>query len=127
MIAWNQYKLEAQQRGSLALEVYVVVSEPATDGERVRELLPEHLRYQQELENQGLLMFAGPVSVSEGEKMNGTGMIVYRAESLEHATQLAQQDPMHEKEARTFTIRRWLINEGSLNLTVNLAAQRVLL
>ncbi|MBM7038481.1 YciI family protein [Vibrio ulleungensis] len=125
MVAWNQYKLEAQERGALALEVYVVHSTPAAEMEVIKQNLPEHLKYQRQLEADGLLMLAGPLSSAEGEEMNGTGFIVYRATSLEHATQLAQDDPMHQSNARSFAVKRWLINEGSFNLSVKLAAQSV--
>jgi uncharacterized protein YciI len=125
MVAWNQYKLEAKERGALALEVYVVLSTPAAEMEVIKQSLPEHLKYQRQLEADGLLMLAGPLSSAEGEEMNGTGFIVYRATSLEHATQLAQDDPMHQSNARSFTVKRWLINEGSFNLSVKLAAQSV--
>ena len=67
------------------------------------------------------------MSDESGEEMQGRGMIVYRARSLQHARELAENDPMHRAGARSFTLRKWLINEGSLTLSVRLSAQAVAL
>jgi uncharacterized protein YciI len=67
------------------------------------------------------------MSDETGEHMQGVGMIVYRAESLEAARALADGDPMHKSGARSYTLRRWMINEGSLNLSVGLSTKQVTL
>lgn len=113
MVAWADYKLHARERGSFALELYVVVSTPVKSPEALREILPEHLAYQAAQEAAGTLALAGPLSDYSGEEMRGEGLIVYRAASLESATRIAENDPMHLTGARKFTIRRWLLNEGS--------------
>ena len=70
-------------------------------------------------------MFAGPLSDESGTQMQGTGMLILRAESFDAAKALAENDPMHISGARSFTLRKWLINEGSLTVSVNLANQSV--
>lgn len=125
MPLWKDYKAEAKARGALAHELYVVQSTPAGSPEKVRAVLPEHLAYQAEQEAAGNLFLAGPMSDETGDQMQGVGLIIYRAESLNAARSLAENDPMHSKGARSFTLRRWLINEGSLSLSVNLSAQTV--
>lgn len=125
MPAWNEYKSIAQERGALAHELYVVFSEPAASPEQMKEQLPGHLAYQGEQEKAGNLVMAGPMSDPTGEQMQGVGMIIYRAESLEAARKLAEGDPMHSSGTRTFVIRRWLVNEGSLSINVKLSAQSV--
>ena len=127
MVAWADYKAEAKSRGALALELYVASSVPAKEPQDVKASLPEHLAYQAELERAGTLAFAGPMSDETGEHMQGVGMIVYRAESLEAARALADGDPMHKSGARSYTLRRWMINEGSLNLSVGLSIKQVTL
>ncbi|MDA8584756.1 YciI family protein [Rhodobacteraceae bacterium] len=123
MPAWNDYKTEAKSRGALAFELYAVRSVPAKDPAAVRANLPDHLAYQGEQERAGALFLAGPMSDETGEQMEGMGLIIYRAASLEDAREIAENDPMHKSGARTFTLRRWLVNEGALTLSVNLAAQ----
>lgn len=125
MPLWNDYKTEAKARGALAHELYVVQSTPVGSPEEVRAVLPEHLAYQAEQEAAGNLFLAGPMSDETGDQMQGVGLIIYRAESLNAARSLAENDPMHSKGARSFTLRRWLINEGSLSLSVKLSAQTV--
>ncbi|MDB4224232.1 YciI family protein [Granulosicoccus sp.] len=127
MPAWDEYKTIAQERGSLAHELYVVFSEPAAPPEQMKEHLPGHLAYQAEQEKIGSLVMAGPMSDPSGELMEGVGMIIYRAESLDAARELAQNDPMHSSGTRTFSIRRWLVNEGSITLNVKLSAQSITL
>lgn len=121
MVAWAEYKAAAKDRGALALELYVAVSTPGESPEAVKAALSDHLAYQAELERAGQLALAGPMSDETGEHMQGMGLIVYRAESLEQARALAEADPMHARGARTFVLRRWMINEGSLTLSVGLS------
>jgi len=125
MVAWNEYKSEATSRGALALECYVVVSMPSNELALVKQNLGAHLAYQAQQEALGNLMFAGPLSDLSGDHMEGAGMIIYQSKSLEEARQIADQDPMHLAGARTYTLRRWLINEGSLQLGIKLSAQSV--
>lgn len=127
MVAWADYKAEAKSRGALALELYVVLSTPAKEPQDVKAALPDHLAYQAELESAGSLAFAGPMSDESGAHMQGMGMIVYRAESLSAARALADGDPMHQSGARSYVLRRWMINEGSLNLSVGLSTKEVTL
>ena len=125
MPAWNDYKKAAKQRGSLALELFVVESTPAKAPEDVQANLPAHLEYQRSQEMAGTLAFAGPLSDLTGELMQGTGMIVYRAASMEAARAIADGDPMHSSGARTYVLRKWLINEGSFSLNVGLSTGNV--
>ncbi|SFR52212.1 YciI family protein [Litoreibacter janthinus] len=125
MVAWADYKAEAKKRGALALELYVAHSTPAKAPEDVKASLPDHLAYQARLEAEGKLAFAGPMSDESGDHMQGMGLIIYRAESLETARALAEDDPMHKSGARSFTLRRWMINEGSLTLSVGLSTKTI--
>jgi len=95
MPAWNDYKDEAKSRGALAMELFVVTTKPCGDMELVKKTLPDHLKYQKQLEAGGALVMAGPVSDASGEQMNAEGMIIYRAENLAAARVLADADPMH--------------------------------
>ena len=55
----------------------------------------------------------------------GSGLIVYRAKSLDDARALADADPMHSSQIRKYTLRIWMIIEGSLQLSVQLSEQVV--
>ncbi|MXW86512.1 MAG: hypothetical protein F4103_17150 [Boseongicola sp. SB0673_bin_14] len=121
MVAWNEYKAIAKDRGALALELYVVESTPQKAPEDVKQCLPAHLEYQRELERRSALVLAGPLSDPSGESMEGAGLIVYRAGSMAEAQRLAEGDPMHQGGVRGFTLRKWLVNEGSVSLNVGLS------
>lgn len=125
MPSWTEYKQIAQSRGALALELFVVISTPAVDPAGMAETLPAHLDYQKQLEESGALVFAGPLSDESGEAMSGAGLIVYRASSFEEARGLAEADPMHQDGKRAYKLRRWLVNEGFLNISLSLSKQRV--
>lgn len=124
MPAWSDYKSAAQERGSLACEMYAIVSTPVKP-ENLQANLPAHLEYQAQMEQQGKLVMAGPLSDLSGDLMEGVGMIIYRAESLDAARALADADPMHKTGTREYTIRRWLVNEGSFQLDIKLSAQSI--
>jgi len=125
MPAWTDYKKAAQERGSLALELYMVVSSPEKPPTELQKVLPDHLAYQGEQEQQGHLVMAGPLSDLTGNLMEGVGLIVYRAKTLEAAKAIADADPMHKTGTRSYTIRRWLVNEGSFQLDIKLSAQKI--
>ncbi|MDA8746759.1 YciI family protein [Litoreibacter sp.] len=127
MPEWDTYKAEAKARGSLALELFVVHSTPAKTPEDLKKNLPDHLAYQGKLEAEGSLAFAGPMSDETGTQMQGMGMMIYRASSFEAARALAEADPMHASGARSFILRKWMINEGSFTLNVGLSHQSVAL
>ncbi|CAN0599144.1 unnamed protein product [Ectocarpus sp. 12 AP-2014] len=121
MVAWVDYKEEAKGRGALALELFVAHSTPAKSPEDIKAALPDHLAYQASLERSGNLAFAGPMSDETGDHMQGMGLIIYRADSLDAARALAEADPMHKSGARTYVLRRWMINEGSVTLSAGLS------
>lgn len=125
MPKWSDYKKESQERGSLAFELYVVESTPVLPPDQMRQILPDHLAYQSNLEKEGKLFLAGPRSDESGEEMTGAGLIIYNAASMEEAKELADGDPMHAKGGRTYVLKRWLVNEGALSLQVGLSTKNV--
>ncbi|CTQ51437.1 YciI family protein [Jannaschia donghaensis] len=125
MVAWADYKAGAKARGALALELYAAISTPAKTPADVKAALPDHLAYQADLERAGALAFAGPLSDESGDQMQGMGLIIYRADGFDAARRLAEDDPMHRSGARSFVLHRWMINEGSLSLSVGLSTGAV--
>ncbi|NKB28904.1 MAG: hypothetical protein GKR99_15675 [Rhodobacteraceae bacterium] len=121
MVQWNDYKAIAKERGALALELYVVETKPQKEADEVKKNLPAHLDYQGDLERRGVLVLAGPTSDSSGEEMQGAGLIIYRAGSMSEAKALADADPMHQSGARSYSLRKWLVNEGNISLNVGLS------
>ena len=76
MPLWDDYKAEAKSRGALALELFVAHSSPAAAPDIIKANLPAHLAYQAQLEAEGHLVMAGPLSDETGTHMQAMGMIV---------------------------------------------------
>ena len=114
--------LEAS-RGMLQWQVYVITTTPMNGLGPVMEHIGPHLAYQQRMEEEGVYLAAGPHWEDDEETWKGDGMIVVRASNLAEARRIAENDPMHQSGARTFTVRPWLINEGSITIKVNFASR----
>ena len=104
-------------RGFLHKEVYVVVTQPVQSPEIAPKLL-DHLENQVKLENDGVMFAAGPM-FEEGSDKPIAGMFVIRANSYAEAKAIADSDPLHQAGLRNYTIRKWQINEGQLQLKIN--------
>jgi uncharacterized protein len=105
---------------SLRMQLYVVTS-TANSLDAVKQNLAEHRAYLRSLEERNVLFGAGPLWTEDGQYFEGDGMLIYRAASVEEATAIAQGDPMHSSGARTFKIRPWLLNDGSITIRVTLS------
>ncbi|MYA97640.1 MAG: hypothetical protein F4X91_14680 [Nitrospinae bacterium] len=104
--------------GCLQKQMYVYFTKPANGLGPVMENLEEHLKFQVEIEQKGVMFGAGPFWTEDEQRWEGEGMIIIRAESLAEARKIAESDPMHASGARTFTIRPWLMNEGMVTMKV---------
>lgn len=105
---------------SLRMQLYVVTS-TAISLAAVKAKLAEHRAYLSDLEARDVLFGAGPLWTDDGQYFEGDGMLIYRAASVAAATAIAQADPMHSSGARTFKIRPWLLNDGSITIRVTLS------
>ena len=104
--------------GCLQKQMYVYFTKPANGLGPVMKNLEDHLKFQVELEQKGVMFGAGPFWTDDEQRWEGEGMIIIRAESIAEARKIAQSDPMHASGARTFTIRPWLLNEGMVTMKV---------
>ena len=104
--------------GCLQKQMYVYFTTPANGLGPVMENLEDHLKFQVELEQKGVMFGAGPFWTDDEQRWEGEGMIIIRAESLAEARKIAASDPVHASGARTFTIRPWLMNEGAVTMKV---------
>ena len=111
--------VRAACEGMLQLQLYAIFTRPVSGMGPVMEILEDHLQYQISMEKDGTLFAAGPFWTDDEQQWRGEGMVVVRAESLEAARAIAEKDPMHAAGARTFEVRPWLINEGTLTLRLN--------
>ncbi|MEM8823361.1 MAG: YciI family protein [Pseudomonadota bacterium] len=109
--------LEAS-KGMLQKQLYVVFTKPVKGMGAVMEALEEHLQYQVSLEERGIMFGAGPFWDDNEENWEGEGMVIIRAGSLAEAKEIADADPIHKSGVRTYTVRPWLLNEGTVTVKI---------
>ena len=108
----------AASKGMLQKQMYVVHTFPTDGMGPVMENIEPHLKFQIELEEKGIMFGAGPFWDDAEEKWEGEGMVIIRAGSLSEAKEIAASDPMHSSGARDFTVRPWLMNEGTVTVKI---------
>ena len=116
--SWNAHIAKVRAKGVPAKQLYVILTTPTGGLDALHQHLPAHLAYQKELEATGVSFAAGPFADDAEREWTGEGMIIVRAGSLAEARAIAERDPMHESGVRSFRVRPWLLNEGSVTLRV---------
>jgi uncharacterized protein YciI len=114
--SWQELVSWSEEHNLLAKRLYLVLSEPTQGLGPVWDNLDEHVAYQTRLENEGVMFAAGPLSNDDETEWLGDGVFVYRAESRAEAIAVAEADPMHFRGARRFSVRPWLLNEGTFSV-----------
>ena len=100
-------------------DLYVIITKPTNGMGPVMENLDEHLKFQVSLEKKGIMFGAGPFWEENEIDWNGEGMVIIRANSINHAKEIANSDPMHSSGARSFIVRPWLLNEGNIEVSLD--------
>ena len=108
----------------LQLQLYAIFTVPTSGMEPILQGLEEHLAFQMQLEREGIMFAAGPMWDDDEREWNGEGLVVVRAASRSEAIAVAERDPMHRSGARKFTVRPWMINEGTVTLRLDMSSQR---
>jgi uncharacterized protein len=117
-MTWPEMTELASERRFLGMRLYVVSSKPTNGLGPVIQNIDDHLAYQTSLEREGIMFAAGPLANDDATEWLGEGLFIYRAGSLEMAQATAAADPMHSSGARAFTVREWMVNEGTFSLQV---------
>ncbi|MEH7384452.1 YciI family protein [Bacillus sp. JJ1521] len=73
------------------------------DIEKNKEVLPRHIQYLDELDEQGKIFARGPFLDNSG------GLIVYIADSITEAYSLAEKDPHVIEGSRKLELKEWKI------------------
>ena len=110
--------LEAS-KGMLQRQLYAIFTRPKDGLGPVFAVIEEHLKFQVQLENDGILYAAGPMWTDDEQSWEGEGLVIVKAASRAEAVAIAERDPMHQSGARGFRVRPWLINEGTVTITLN--------
>lgn len=113
----------SQERNPLRMTLYVIVTTGVPErASEAGDFMPDHIAHQDDLERQGIMFGAGGLR-SETTGGPVQGLIIIRADSFEEARRIADSDPMHVNGLRTYTLRRWSLNEGTVNIRINFSDQ----
>lgn len=123
-MSWQEMVEFSESHDLLAKRLYVVSSKPTNGLGPIQKVLDEHVKFQTKLEVDGVMFAAGPLASEDLQEWLGEGLFMYRAESMAEAVKIAEADPMHSSGARTFTIREWMLNEGTYTVQVFYSAGR---
>ncbi|ADZ70897.1 YciI family protein [Polymorphum gilvum] len=111
-------------RQMLQKQLYAIFTTPVAGLGPVLAQMEDHLAFQVALERDGILFAAGPMWSDDERDWHGEGLVVVRAGSRAEAEAIAVRDPMHASGARTFRVRPWMINEGTMTVRLDLSSQR---
>jgi uncharacterized protein len=117
-IRWTDLLKRSKNRGFLATQFFAIFTIPVKGPAEIEGKLAEHLKFQVELDDCGIMFAAGPLCDVETATWKGRGLIVVRAADMEEAKAIAEADPMHSSGVRRYEIVPWLVNEGSVDLRV---------
>lgn len=110
-------------KGMLQRQLYAIFTTPTDGLGPVFAVIEKHLEFQVQLEKDGILYAASPMWTDDEQSWEGEGLVVVKAASRQEAIAIAERDPMHVSGARSFKVRPWLINEGSVTITLNNSSQ----
>ena len=108
----------------LQKQLYTIFTTPTGGIEPILRGLEEHLAFQMQLEREGIMYAAGPMWSDDERMWDGDGLVVVRAGSRDEAIAIAERDPMHRSGARKFTVRPWMINEGTMTVRLDMSSQK---
>jgi uncharacterized protein YciI len=80
--------------------------------------LREHILWLETQEKNGTLFLCG--ANAAGDQWDGSGTAIIRAPSLAAAVAIAETEPFHREGLRANTVHGWLLNEGTVRLTISL-------
>ena len=109
-------------RSMLNKPLYVALRTPL-DTARMGELLMDHLHWAIAAERRGELFASGPFVAEGAEPGNLGGLSIMRAGSLDEARAILAKDPFVEHGAVSIELRRWLLMEGGVTVTVRFSDQ----
>lgn len=118
--------VEGVMQASIAMlqkQLYAIFTKPIGAIEPVLANMEAHLAFQVSLEKDGVLFAAGPMWSDDEKTWEGDGLVVVRATSRGEAIAIAERDPMHRCGARNFTVRPWMINEGTVTVRLDMSSQ----
>ena len=100
---------------------YYVMFRKVKDPSLIENAMLEHYRWIIDLEKQNKVFASGPLFDESGKQ--GVGMTVFRTDDWDEAKTLAAGDPFVTCGAMEFSMQRWQVNEGRVNISIDFSDQ----
>ena len=117
---------QAMMAKMLGKPLFVALRIPA-DLSRFTENLAAHLKWAMQCEQRGELFASGPFVGSGGTPGALGGMSVFRASSEDEVRKIMAGDPFIRDGVYTVEIKKWVLMEGGMTLSVRFSDQSYLL
>lgn len=114
--------VKAQLAGMLNKSFYVSLRKPA-DLSRLESLLEAHLEWAVQAERRGELFMSGPFMAEGAKPGSQGGMMILRADSEAAAWNIIEQDPFIKQGVFSAEVKRWVLMEGSMTVSVRFSDQ----
>ncbi|HTU72793.1 MAG TPA: YciI family protein [Trebonia sp.] len=112
--------------GLRRVQLYMVRMEMQKHVDSVMDYLgphiQEHIVWLQDQEKNGVLFLSG--ANVDGEDWDGSGVAIIRAPSLEAAVAISDTEPFHREGLRVNTVHGWQLNEGNVQISLNLLSNK---
>ncbi|MDX3895228.1 YciI family protein [Pusillimonas sp.] len=117
---------QALMQAMLNKPLYVALRTPV-DLSRINELLSAHLEWVVQCERRGELFASGPFVAGDGPPGAHGGMSIFRADSVAEAQRILSGDPFIQQGVFTAEIKKWMLMEGGMTVTLRFSDQSYLL
>jgi uncharacterized protein len=105
--------------------LWVVLSKAKASSSEMEPHAPEHLRYMNGLEAQGLLWGSGPF-IAPGVVV-GDGLTIFNVAGEADVHRLMAQEPLTKLRMRTYSVHKWELREGSITINLLLSQSKAML
>ena len=113
-------QLATLQKSHLGMRLYIALWDaPSGQPDDILRTLLAHLEFLHDLELRGILFASGPLADNDDPGPPGPGMSIFRVATMDEARALVEAEPFVKAGLRTYTLKRWTFNEGSITLRAN--------
>ena len=100
------------------MQFYAALITAAGDADAIAAVMDEHHRYMAAVDRAGKILASGPFQDTGG---GPAGMIIFATPTIAEAQKLMDGEPLTARGLRTYDLRPWRVNEGTLRTAPGLA------
>lgn len=108
---------------SLRLRFWAVRAVLVGSRKEMEDNLDGHFDFIRKHGQAGRIFASGPLLGEDGGQV-GEGLLIFRGESKAEIEALFEEDPLYTKRIRTYEIRQWQVNVGTIQMSVDIYTSR---